>query len=562
MYNIEQHIVLGRVSDLAASPCGTWLALVVQRLDQEGSKYVSDLWKVPLDGSDPTQLTRGDSKETAPRFRHDGALGFLSNRPANEFKSDEDTSKRMQVWILPAAGGEPQQLTDEPLGVIDFRFARNGDRLVAFAPVIPDVAYEKQREIALDRTKNGPSALHFTQQPVRHWDEWLHENSDLANTHLLAYEATAKGRVDLTPGARREFAIDPAVDVSADGRWAVATSQAIGKDRELDSTLVLIDLHSGAQRILGAEDNVNFESPVFSPDGGTIAAIRSTRSPTKVIRPLLTLFDIETGQPRALGAQWDRWPGAIVWNGDGTRLYFSAEDGGYVPVFGMDVERGILEQITASAHGGAHSNLQILPDGRIVGVRSTLLDAPECFIVDAQPHSTPKTLTHLSGFAGAQDWAEVESLSVPSTDGTLIHTFLIKPKRTETTPPKRLSLLFWIHGGPIGMDQDGWHWRWNPLLMVAQGYAVALPNPRGSTGFGQEFIQGFQVLGDTCEYRDHGAVHGHHRSSWVVVPGNGRREPLCRHGTFRPLRSDPTGEKLEDAGIDHPWRARLPLPDQ
>jgi dipeptidyl aminopeptidase/acylaminoacyl peptidase len=60
--------------------------------------------------------------------------------------------------------------------------------------------------------------------------------------------------------------------------------------------------------------------------------------------------------------------------------------------------------------------------------------------------------------------------------------------------------MLWIHGGPIGMDADGWHWRWNPLLAVSEGYAVALPNPRGSTGFGQEFIQGIwgNVWGGQC----------------------------------------------------------------
>ena len=81
--------------------------------------------------------------------------------------------------------------------------------------------------------------------------------------------------------------------------------------------------------------------------------------------------------------------------------------------------------------------------------------------------------------------------------------FVVKPKNAQG----RLPTLLWIHGGPIGMTADAWHWRWNPMLAVAQGYAVVQPNPRGSTGFGQPFVQGIwgNVWGDQC-YKDLMAV--------------------------------------------------------
>jgi dipeptidyl aminopeptidase/acylaminoacyl peptidase len=501
-YTVEQHITLKRVSSVAPSPDGRWLAVAVQRLDRDGAKYVSDLWKVPCDGSDPVQLTRGDSKDSAPCFRADGALGFLSNRQPNEVKPDEDAEKRMQVWILPAAGGEPQQITDEPLGVEGFRFALRAERLVVLAPVLAGVEHDKQRETATERKKKGSSARHFRGQPVRHWDHWLHENEDLANTHLIAYAADGTKRADLTPEAKRELAVEADFDLADNGRTVAVTWQIPGVDRETDTSIVLIDIETRQTRTFGAAENTNNESPRFAPDGRTIAVIRSTRSPQIVVRPTLTLIDVATGTLRELATDFDGWPQLGDWTTDGRQIVFTADLAGQIPVFSVDIASGQVDRVSAARGGGSHSDLQVLADGRIAGIRSTFLEPPEAFVVTAQPGSPPQTLARLSGLE-YPDWVEFESCTTPSTDGASIQYFVMKPKGAES----ELPTLLWIHGGPIGMTADAWHWRWNPLLAVAQGYAVVQPNPRGSTGFGQSFVQGVwgNVWGDQC-YEDLMAV--------------------------------------------------------
>ncbi|HEY5897721.1 MAG TPA: hypothetical protein VIV54_09170, partial [Burkholderiales bacterium] len=356
-YTVDQHIALKRVSEIAASPCGTWLAVCVQRLDRDAAKYVSDLWKVPTDGSPAVQLTRGDCKDAAPCFRHDGALGFLSNRQPNEIKPDEEAEKRMQVWLLPKDGGEPRQITDEPLGVEAFRFAKRADRLVLFAPVIPGVEHGKQRETATQRAKHGPSARRFTAQPVRHWDHWLHENADLAYTHLIASDAEGQKRIDLTPQARREFAIEPAFDLSEDGRQVAAQHQRIGKDRELDVAILLIDLESRASRLLGEADCTDYAPPVFSPDGRFIATAHMVRSPTTALRPTLTLFETSSGSARRLAQKWDRWPEVGAWSNDGRRVIALADDGGEKPLFAVAADSGEVACLSAR---GAHDHPVVL----------------------------------------------------------------------------------------------------------------------------------------------------------------------------------------------------------
>ena len=298
LYTVEQHIALKRVTSVAPSPDGTWLAVAVQRLDREATKYVSDLWKVPTDGSAPLQLTRGDSKDASPCFRRDGALAFLSNRQPNEIKPDEDADKRMQVWLLPAGGGEPQQLTDEPLGVEAFRFARDADRLVLLAPVLSGVEHAKQREVEAERRKKGSSARKYTAQPVRHWDHWLHEGEERPNTHVIA----CRGRRHRPPrpdaaGAPRTVdraRVRPVARRQA-GRGHVADDRQGPRTRHRDPAD-----RRRERRVAPARRRREHEQRVAAVRARrrTLAVVRSTRSPQRVVRPTLSLIDTATGAIR------------------------------------------------------------------------------------------------------------------------------------------------------------------------------------------------------------------------------------------------------------------------
>jgi len=485
---------LGRVGALAPSPCGGWLAAVVERLDADEARYVADLWRVPLDGAAPTRLTVGDHRDTAPCFRHDGALGFLSDRPLPG--ADSDDAPRAQVWVLPAEGGEPRPVTDEPGGVLDFRFAAAADRLVAIAPVHPEIPLDQQRQYTRDRARRGPSVRHFRSMPVRFWDHWLPE----AEPHLVAYDGDGGGRRDLTPEAGQALH-ETDWDLSPDGALAVATWGLLNPhDRIHDKPLAVIPTRGGKIRLIGGGPGVVNARPRFAHDGYALVATRYTRSPHGYGRRSLWRYRCSApdGAPHELTGDWDRWPTAGAWSADDATVYVTAEDRGVQPVFAVDVATG--ERTRVTPHRGSYAELALVPGGGpLVATRSSILEAPEPVALEPRGDEpvAPRVLARLSGFEGGADIARVRSLDAAIGDGRTMQLFIVEP----ATPPRGETEAFlWIHGGPVSAWRDAWHWRWCPLLLASQGYTVVMPNPAGSTGFGAAWVDDIwgNVWGERC----------------------------------------------------------------
>jgi len=457
MLDPEDLIAIPRLASIAASPDGTWLAAAVGRLDEEGAKYVHDLWCVPTDGGEATVLTPGPWNDRAPAFAHDGRLLFLSDRPMGRSAKDGET-ERSQVWALPNRG-EATRVTDEPLGVSEFLAAKAADVLVVRTPVWPGVPHDAQREHHEDRKKHGPSALQYDATPVRHWDHWRATQT----LHLVVHRGGV--REDLTPEAGHEYeAVE--WDLSRDGRTLVIGANSSGAERNRSVDLHVFDLESGERRVFG-ESGVWHTALVLDDAGAKVAMKRIAITAERAPEPSLAIVDVVTGEIERRDV-WDRAPAPAAWDGDA--LIVTGDDEGRTPVVRVEAS-GSLE---AMAKG---SFAQVQPAGeRWVAIRSGLGEAPRPVVVGGEALADP------SGFGGAE--IEVEELWVESTDGEKVQCMLLTPPGEGPHPT-----LFWIHGGPISQFGDVWHWRWNALVMLKAGYAVALPNARGSTGRGDAFMK-------------------------------------------------------------------------
>ena len=172
-----------------------------------------------------------------------------------------------------------------------------------------------------------------------------------------------------------------------------------------------------------------------------------------------------------------------VWAPDSKAVYFTADDHGRCPVFLVGLAGS--EAIRITTDDGAYTHLCPSPDGRFLYALRAAVDSPPTPVrIDlALPGSPPQVLPSPAGQPGLP--GRLTEVEATADDGAVIRGWLALPATASEQQPA--PLLLWVHGGPR-MSWNTWSWRWNPWLMVARGYAVLLPDPGLSTGYGHDFV--------------------------------------------------------------------------
>jgi dipeptidyl aminopeptidase/acylaminoacyl peptidase len=490
--DLNAYIALPRVSDLFLSPGGDRLVTAVATLDGERTRYVSALWEVDPAGVRPARrLTRSAKGETPVAFLPDGGLLFTSARPDGQAKDDDEPPA--VLWLLPAGGGEARVVASRPGGVEGAVVAADDGTVVLASSTLPgSVGGDDDEKRRKARKDLKVSAILHEQYPVRYWDSDLGPDEVRLLAGRVPADATPStddgvvGRIaltDLTPAPGRGLD-DAQYDVSPDGRTVVTTwQQPEAGGRRV--TLVAIDVASGERRVLLEDENEEYAAPAFSPDGRRVALLverRSTGSePPDVV---LAVLDLALGERVDLTDGWDRWPGAPRWTPDGGTLVFAADDQGRSPVFRLGLAGGGITRLTGDH--GAYTDIRVSPDGRWVYALRSAVDAPpapvrlDALAADQEPQRLlgPVEDPALPG--------TLSEITATAEDGTPLRAWLVLPRDAREHVPA--PLLLWVHGGPLH-SWNAWAWRWNPWIMAARGYAVLLPDPALSTGYGREFVR-------------------------------------------------------------------------
>ncbi|MDF2471614.1 MAG: peptidase [Rhodococcus erythropolis] len=474
---LDDYIALARLSGLVLSPDGSLLICARAVLDDESAEYVSSLWEIDPEGRRPARrLTWGSTSESGAAFAFDGDVLFTATR-AVPGESDPQPA----LWRLPAAGGEAQLLISRPGGVSSVSAAKAAPTFVAQTSVMASaISLDQDDQVRSARKDKKVTAMLHTGYPVRHWDHDLGPD----HPHLVVAETDSKESVelrDITPTAGAALR-ETSTTISDDGLFVVTTWTVGDASAARRSTLVRIDTVTGDRTALVDEADADVYNPVLSPDGTKLAFIRETlTTPESAPRMTLQLYDFGSGAVTGVADGWDRWPTSLAWLPDGSGLVVTADDGGRGPIFTIDLWG---QPVRLTADDAAYTDVRVAPDGEsIYALRASYEAPPHVVRVDLGSGEItalrgPDALPELPG--------TLTEITARAEDGSTVRSWLALP--TGAAPHAPVPLLLWVHGGPLG-SWNTWSWRWNPWLLVAKGYAVLLPDPALSTGYGQDFVQ-------------------------------------------------------------------------
>ncbi|MDX1449235.1 MAG: S9 family peptidase [Acidimicrobiia bacterium] len=438
----------------------------------EPGKGTTRIWRVPLDGSPPVPLTSERHSATKPAVSPDGTkLAFL--------RVIED---RPQVHVMPLDGGEPEAVTDMPLGVIGMRWFPDSSRLLVLAELFAEAPTPDGTAELRDARAEQPHSSKTTEVAVfRYWDRWLTEGR---YPHLFVV-TPGEPPTDLTPDSARwmrwDNTGDPTEDVaiSPDGSQIAACFEvSTPPHRDLRWSLFTYDVDGGTEVELTPEATGHVSAPRYSPDGRFLVWGETTDRHFYADRNRLIRMDRASGERIELADAWDRSPAS--WEVDDSGILLVAEHDGRQPVFTLDIDGGMPEEI---GDGGTLAAPARLPDGRVVATRNSIVSPPELVVIEGDKVNR---LTHFTAEAlEGVELPEVTEIRFQGGRDDEIQAWLVRPKAIATPAP----LVQMIHGGPHGTFGDTWHWRWNAAAFCGSSRIAVLVNFHGSTGFGQEFAE-------------------------------------------------------------------------
>lgn len=454
----EQVVSLEDVGAVALSPDGQLIAFTLSKpraADEKPGRVHSELWIVPAAGGEPRAVVSAPNSASSPQWSPDGrTLAFEARLDADE---------QMQVYAVPAAGGTPRPLTRAPQGLLAFAWSPDGQSIAY-------TAREPEPDDAAERRERGFDAQ-VAGENVRHVRLWV--------------EAIESGvRRAVTPADRTVRSFDWSPDGS---RFALQVTEGADVDAGYMYRKIFTVAARGGELVRLTETTGKLGDMAWSPDGKALAFIGAVSLNDPLAQSVFVV-------PATGGPAVNRTPNleataqTVGWL-DARTVYFTAAEGTKTKMYRLSAERGGIELIVG---GGPEVLGSVSFDARarvFAASVNTAMHPDEVYTGDVRSRRLSRITWHNSWLDQVR-LAQQETIVWEGADGWRIEGVLIRPLDEVTGVRYPLAIL--PHGGPEGISFDGWNTRalYPAQLLAAQGYAVLMPNYRGSGGRGVAFSKG------------------------------------------------------------------------
>ena len=482
-FSIHDMLAAQRLSDPQVSPDGKRILFVLRTTDLEADRGRTDLWLVGSDGDNLRRLTSHEAGDSSPRWLPDGrTILFLSTRSGSS-----------QVWKIAVDGGEAEQVTEQPLDVGNLVISPDGQSIAFTMEVFVELQTVAQTKERLEETKaRQASGRVYDRVFVRHWDTW----KDGRRSHLFVLPLGGGAAIDVMPKMDADTPSKPfggpeEITFTPDGQEIVFAAREAENNEpwstDFDLYRVPVDGEKAPECL--TEGNRAWDTnPLFSPDGKTLAYLAMNRPRYESDRFQILLRDWATDRTRKLTADWDRSPSSLCWSVDNQTIYATATNLGQKSLYSVDVTTG---RVTELVHSGNIRSPSAKGE-RVYFGRCNLASPVELFSVSPTT-GVLKQLTRINDERMARARrGDYEQFSFEGWNDETVYCYIVKP--IDFDPQERYPVAFLIHGGPQGSFGNTFHYRWNPQVYAAAGYAAVMVDFHGSTGYGQAFCD--SIRGD------------------------------------------------------------------
>lgn len=471
----------GRLGGAEVSPDAQTIVYTVTRYSMDANKGVTNIFTLPVNGGDPTELTDNSTNDFSPQWHPEGnKIGFLSTR-----------SGSTQLWEMSPDGASLKQVTDIDGGISSFAYAPKGNRIL----YTKNVQIKKTtKDLHPDMPKANVRII--DEAMYRHWNYW--RDGSYRHIFVASYNNGSVGEgKDIMEGEPHDAPMSPYFSDS-DVTWspcgeiiAYVSKKYTGKDLALttNSDIYFYNVEDGTTTNMTKGMMGYDKSPVFSPDGKKMAWQSMETPGYESDKQRLLVMDLDTGNKSYLTEGVDMNADNITWSGCGTKILFTSGEKATYQIYKLHLDTREIEKMT----DGWHNYIWFSPaKGTLVAQKMSMSMAPELFTINTETKEETQLSFINKHIYDSITMGEPTQRWVKTTDGKEMLVWVILPPNFDES--KEYPALLYCQGGPQSAVSQFFSYRWNFQIMAANDYVIVAPNRRGLPSFGQEWNE--QISGD------------------------------------------------------------------